>query len=854
MTLYLFNFNNYYNRIVKRYETIDEYPQALEIYKNINFIPNDGIYSEQILNYNGPGADYLIVYDADNEEIDSRWYITESTRLRNGQYKLSLIRDVIADWYNEVVNTPMFIEKAFVNAGDPAIFNNEAMSYNQIKTSEKLLKDFSNCAWIVGYLAKNAPGATLKTPSPETPEINYPNGFESYTYNAYTEQNGGKFYANPSNYCARLNTYFEDAEGTRSDFCFAWDKNANSIEPFNPDNRTGVYFGRYMFKKTEQEGYKSNTPLTNMYSNHYGLTLNGQLIPFISAFEGYIKTIDWNDLTTYPTSVASDMEYQALLNENGKIIKDGENYYKIEVYAVGKDSVYTPIPLGNDLRSKMENVKGFLSQRTTNGYQFLTNSPSNPTRPYLLETECTSYRIRYIPLLSVNEMEIQIPDSGARISCTDQPYDIFAIPFGRTVLNDDIMVNTNSNFADYTQKLFGQPLTDVLALKSSTTKEAAYNLAQLIIKEFGKENLYDIQLLPFCPINRKYHSTEYSTYFLPGANNLDTKTVNPLWYEYTQAQGQKVRSIVSYMWWLDSSQFSIELSENISVPSDPLEFKVKNETEVYRLVSPNYQGQFEFSATKNGGIYGWTIDCAYKPFQPYIKIAPLFGRLYGEDFNDARGLILGGDFSLSQISDAWVSYQNNNKYFQNQFDRQIENMEVNNSVQRELEKWNAITGTVSGAATGALIGHTATLGNPLGSLIGGAASGILSGLAGSKDIQLNERLRGEALDYTKDQFGYQLQNIKALPYSLNKVSTFNPNYKLFPVLEYYTCTDIEKEALKNKIKYNGMTIMRIGTIDEFIDSQEQRYIKGKLIRLEGISEDFHVVNAIANELNQGVFI
>ena len=47
--------------------------------------------------------------------------------------------------------------------------------------------------------------------------------------------------------------------------------------------------------------------------------------------------------------------------------------------------------------------------------------------------------------------------------------------------------------------------------------------------------------------------------------------------------------------------------------------------------------------------------------------------------------------------------------------------------------------------------------------------------------------------------------------------------------------------------------MRIGTINEFIQA-EPSYIKGKLIRLENISDDFHLVNDIANELNQGVFI
>ena len=49
----------------------------------------------------------------------------------------------------------MFIEKATLDPDNPLIFNSENMSYNQIKQSETLLKDGTECAWIVGYMARN---------------------------------------------------------------------------------------------------------------------------------------------------------------------------------------------------------------------------------------------------------------------------------------------------------------------------------------------------------------------------------------------------------------------------------------------------------------------------------------------------------------------------------------------------------------------------------------------------------------------------------------------------------------------------------------------------------------------------
>ena len=104
-----------------------------------------------------------------------------------------------------------------------------------------------------------------------------------------------------------------------------------------------------------------------------------------------------------------------------------------------------------------------------------------------------------------------------------------------------------------------------------------------------------------------------------------------------------------------------------------------------------------------------------------------------------------------------------------------------------------------------------------------------------------------------DNYKYQLGNIQAVPSSITKTSALTANNPLLPYIEYYTCSDKEKQALQNKLKYNGMTVMRIGTIKEFLQP-ELSYIKGKLIRLEDNNINFHVINTISGELNKGVYI
>ena len=99
--------------------------------------------------------DYLVVYDSTNSTILSRWFITENVRTREGQWEFSLKRDTIADNYDAVMGSTCFIEKGYVDEDDSAIFNKEDMTFNEIKDGEFLLKDETQCPWIVGYVAKD---------------------------------------------------------------------------------------------------------------------------------------------------------------------------------------------------------------------------------------------------------------------------------------------------------------------------------------------------------------------------------------------------------------------------------------------------------------------------------------------------------------------------------------------------------------------------------------------------------------------------------------------------------------------------------------------------------------------------
>lgn len=829
MTLYLFNFNNYYNRIVKRYTTLAEYNDNgnnLAGITGVNFNPNDGIYTKQVVNYNGEAMpDYLIVAD-EYGNIISRWYIIESRRTRGGQFEIELYRDVIAEWYVDIVNAPCFIEKATVGMYDTAIFNNEDMTFNQIKTKETLIKDKAGCGWYVGYVAANTEHMQIQIQNPALVVSGEYSSIEEYPYNQYA----GTSYAYDTPTNLTFSIFLNRPNTQTFGFAFGWDSNKNVKTPIfnyfdNVANSSPI-----PYKALNGTVYPGIIPIPSgngynvKYSSYYPETVQKLVYEALS-----ISGINWdnnsNSIINYSATAFNELK-----TESGKVYKIGQNYYRIALKKTRRYN-YSYVNNGSSYALNYAQIARKVGELDST-YELTAGGNSIVGS---IEWEADAYQIIY-EQVDASESTITVDFLGEKIYeggtstivdiQTNQPYKCFAIPYG------DVKVA-------YDQGQY------YLAYRCD--RELAKKLVSQIILTLG-DKLYDIQLLPYAPID-DYHfrseaTLDYSTFSSTNPKNRDKI--------YTVLTGTTIDTVKTFIIYPDSYETIRTISDHkIAIANDNISQKVQNCCDKYRLVSPNYNGQFEFSAAKNYGVNSWNVIQSCKPFSPYIRVAPNFNGLYGSEFKDARGLICGGDFSITQYESAWINYQIQNKNFQVMFDRQIQNMEVNNSVQRTQDIFGAIAGTAQGASSGAMAGYAS--GMPYGAIAGAAIGGVTSAAAGIADVFLSEKLRKEALDFTKDQFGYSLQNIQALPYSLTKVGTQNADFKLFPFLEYFTCTEIERQALVNKIKYNGMTVMRIGQINDFIQPQRS-YIKAKLIRLEAVEDDYHVLNAISKELNEGVYI
>lgn len=786
-------FNNYNNRFLKRFDTVQEYVDyctdnslvySLNTSKDTNFNKRDNIHASHVFNENLDPS-YLIWFDKTSGDIVSRWFVIHYTHLSGSQFMAELKRDLLADNKEEILESPCYIEKGYVDATDPAIFNKEDILLNQIKTSETLLRDDSKTAWIVGYIAQDHQALNSKsfTINPEV-DLTIAGDFEDWQYASWCD---GSEHSN-----------IDINSPNRVEFAI---ENVFVIKSYG----VKFYYGKDYHYTYDASGLEMNDRWWCNTQNQGTALKNTNWWSDIS-LNTIIEKLELDNPSWCTTSV-----YNNLYSLIGKKIQFDDGVYELSIsYNIEKQN-RAWCSLDSNLYTYLyNNINNQLNTK------FGSNIAGVVNYPVAYVIYLNKFRIVATKLENVQgTYTYSLPQSVRKLE--DAPYKMFCIPY-------------------YTgPERYAFSLDGINFIY--TDKEVMLPWAMSLAKELGS-SLYDLQILPYCPIS-KWRGRISS----PAIWSVD-KVENTDYIVLTGADNVKY----GYCSFCDVSSKEQFLNYPIEV-TDP---KIENQCDMYRVCSPNYASVFEFSAVANGGVEGFNVRYTYKPYQPFINVAPKFGGLYGSDFKDNRGLILSGDFSLPVVTDAWVNYQLNNKNYLLAFDRQIETLELQQDWQFKQGLANAITGTLKGGTTGGMAGGM--VGGPWGAVAGAVVGTVASGVGGVMDLTMQKELQRDAKDYAKDNFKMNIQNIHALPNTLNKVSSLIAISKLFPFIEFYTCTDIERTAFRNKLKYNGYTIERIGFIKDFLNPSDTTFIKAKLIRNETITCDADELLEISNELNKGVFI
>ena len=157
-----------------------------------------------------------------------------------------------------------------------------------------------------------------------------------------------------------------------------------------------------------------------------------------------------------------------------------------------------------------------------------------------------------------------------------------------------------------------------------------------------------------------------------------------------------------------------------------------------------------------------------------------------------------------------------------------------------------ITGSISAVGTGAILGSTL---GPAGMVAGAGIAGTLSHGAGLADAVIMNKKFAEETSMTRDNFMYSTGNIAARPDTIASVGSFTNSNKLVPYIEIYDGTDIEKDAFRDFLRYNGMMVGRIGSVYEFAGNSN--FVKGSIIKMPLVKSDSHAADAIYSELMGG---
>lgn len=843
-------YNNYASRVIKwQGNTVADYSsyECGDPTKPLNFVPGDGIHTTAIINSNTytmtTEPDYMLVADL-NGNIVSRWFVMGVKRTTNGQYLISLRRDLLIDYGYAVFNgDPAYIRRGHVQTSDPAIFNNEGMHFNQIKTSETLLKDYTNCPWLVAYISPDV--------SREHPVVGGAiEGFFEASYDSIEEY---PFYQ-----------YFNKAVVQRNSseirFPIQW-KGTDSYT-------TRGYIGLPLGSDVPSSGaYMMNGhPLGIFYFSGSAMDL---VIPPTNSDRTYVQMLtlinddptmgrySWKNNRLNVVSalnaglgadciVPEDSLTDSIKKENGRVIKVGSTLYKIKVESYyGRptldnlpDAAYNEANNINIDTSAVPSSTGFWLESKSLSSSWQKGDPLFPRKDVILVGNY--YKLTYQEIVA---SPFKYNFNGKDVSNAQSPYGIICMPYADGIKRTSAEGNTQAH---------------------QLTKENRLKLMQALGTTSGL--LYDIQILPYCPL------TSYQVMFDSGTglmmprqgSNVETININEAkptgddskdYYADDSGKPDKNRpnyanwnsgAYITCMFVASQANISFSIEQSISVS----DIKGQSNFDRWRLCSPNFASTFEFNAAKfykgqSPVIASFDVDMCCRPFSPYIHVNPHFNGLYGDNFHDARGLICSGDFSVDRISDAWETYQYNNKNWESSFNRQIDTLEFNRS-------WNRADTIINSAANGlssAAIGSMTAM--PVVGAIGGALAGVAQGVYNT--IEADQQANRNIAD-TKAQFSYQNENVQAQPYSIQKVSAINSNNKYFPVLEYYTCTTEEKRNFLDYINYFGMTVNRVGPFRDYIVPGQNSFIQAKLLYPAPVKAPTDVWNAINQELSTGVYI
>ena len=554
MQLLLLHYNNYFNRIIKKEDTIAAYKSADAAYEeasNINFNTGDGLNASLVLGlgqtgllFKGDEFDYLVAYDVINNEnvIHSRWFIVEQDRKRGGQYELTLKRDVLADNYDKVINSPIFLEKGFIDdVNDPLLYNSESMKLNQIKQLEIPLMDETKSGWVVGYIPSDAfpkvepeYDRVEKTVTiPMSADITV-DGLSSWNYWQYCSANPNYKFMSDSSGKRKVTVKIRSqkvSSGGRKMVCDMVTANY-AFYPNSSDAGTYSQVNSGFIENSSGEAwnfpqwYQDYGPVTFIQGTINAGICNSIFDPVRNngAFITALNSILGNGMNIGDTSELRRLQDKVILDSSTN------TYYRIKVISASESNPMTVTSSVSGGQAALTALKNAMYYPSGAG-----GTLNGDYTEFMASNSSASYAIQLTNL----GVSLYVDLNSDRAHLNDAPYDMFCIPF-----SDTLKLRYDST-------------------EFTCSKNVALSMATEIARDLGSKSVYDVQLLPYCP-NR--------TMVVKSGSPSDVLELTGVKYDLIKEKstGNPKSAVI----WCTESTFQVPISTDNQV----VEFKVTNDS------------------------------------------------------------------------------------------------------------------------------------------------------------------------------------------------------------------------------------------------------------------------------------
>lgn len=831
--IYVFeNFNNYANKTSFMYQTINLYPKAT-YQATINFNPNDGVNTSLVLMYKDNiiaapvniDPDYAIVCD-NSDKIESRWYVTNSSRLSDSKFRIVLKRDIASDYKSEIMNSVAFVRRGWVNSSNPLIFNSENGNYSQILRERVDLKDKSGKGGYVAFLAPNflqenidkanfgvasnistsmvfnSPAATHAgdykfcygaDPDDTTPKPVFMRNYNrwgfprtstgnhsyiSFTVGIVLMSSGSSVYTNDKYEITMYENSLYDCRTIR----FGADEHGGTY----PDFVLPIVRGRLFLEEWQQRGIAqacAHNIALSMWDSDY--------------LDKYLFSLSNNQYGDVHT-----MQFMSpRINSLAKVTTANDIYVlDLDLYA-NDEKKYSEV-MTDETRRVFENIIKQSVEDIAVSAQCPANERANITY---------SYNIAHFHWRRTYTSTLKLPSTGALVQ--DSPYYMLFIPEANTKMKCDDKT--------WTQQVDAYQI---------------YNQLQVAFNSF----IYDIQKVPYTPYALDIQDD--GTVVLPSVSQIG----------FARNANEEIEAC-AYFCNQDSFWFEVEPTstylDKLKEQKD-LTVKVQSETTLLRLCSMDGGSSININGAKNLGLSKLRVNCRYAPYQSYISIQPQWSDFYGAEIGlkDTRGLNLTSTNSVARTSNQWQDYVLQNQNYQDIFNRQIQSMDAQFDIQANRAVRDMVFGLIN---TGVSTGMSSNPGSAAGSLISGGLNLIHQG-QGYSDLVDSFR---ERKSLSVDLFNLQNGNIKARADALSKVNAMSPIYNTWPYIEVYETTSEEKAALTTYITEFSMNIGAMTSqLSAYVTNNPntRKFIQADIIRING-KMDAHLAEEIKRLISEGVY-